>query len=671
MFKPPSHIYDINSFGNNEMTPIRDYKNDFFHKDDQKLPLNPTLRNYNTSFYQPQHLKRPPSLKLNDKNQPLIKKTNSPKMIEKEFTDPDLHSSIESTDKPTGKIASALFLIYKKEVDFMDDMKYAINIYRKDFNKRFVMNLMDTMTPQNELLLFGNIETIIAISRIFIDSLRNLLLKIISIKASEDIHLKTEKSTEKYELSALSDLEIGDILRQNLSRMKATYSTYVFAHKNQMALLKSMEANQEVNIWLDEKSKIANNLSLEELLIKPIMKIKQWDSDLRGVCDAAYKELTNNQIEGLLEVKNDYLKFVSELDKESSEFDDDTHYDFALTPSDIIQSYSLLTSKPTRNSLILTKKKSYSNHSRQESFQSQITDSSSVYSEHTFMNETESRLKDQKTNRSTSAKDRASVEPVTLKSTIRRFFHIRNKIKDLKRVMNLNSFDEYLNGKVLFLKKWRNIVDCNNTGENCTPRSSDIWPSIELVNSYRKIEETKRQKEQLTILELTDLQLNVVDSLNELLKRCEVVKERLDHLKVLKKDYLSYLRSRSSHHAERFSFLAQKELKKNIIAKHFEAEQQLIAHQLPVFIDLALYIIAKIIANYNIIILKTFRVISGLSDDTFKNETSNKDSRIPLSVSIIDQYSSSRYEIKKSLRDNWMFDQDPRESRVVRRFFEL
>lgn len=185
MFKTSYNLYDLNYPKNDSLTPIRDYKNDYFHKNDDKLPeivRKPTrkLSKHENKLNDKKFTnKRPASLDLHSIVESLSnKKIYSPINTEifQNVVRLNLSPQIPNSPHEGCKFYKIVQEFYLSEVEYYNNLLTANNVYRKALNSdpRF-KNKLVKLDSSDELLLFGNIDTIASISKILVTAIKDLL----------------------------------------------------------------------------------------------------------------------------------------------------------------------------------------------------------------------------------------------------------------------------------------------------------------------------------------------------------------------------------------------------------------------------------------------------------------------------------------------------------------
>ena len=138
MFKTSKLFDDLHYPATDSLTPIRDYKNDYFHRDDNKLPnvtRFPVLNNSTkisshlkdtTNFYE--NIKRPASLDLSEIGEPLNKKLYSPLNL-------DRFQKVVQLETPTNEGTTVPLLdiirrLYESELEYAEFLTIADSAYR-------------------------------------------------------------------------------------------------------------------------------------------------------------------------------------------------------------------------------------------------------------------------------------------------------------------------------------------------------------------------------------------------------------------------------------------------------------------------------------------------------------------------------------------------------------
>ncbi|CAI4035702.1 hypothetical protein SMKI_13G3530 [Saccharomyces mikatae IFO 1815] len=677
MFKTSYNLYDLNYPTNNSLTPIRDYNNDHFHKNDDKLPeivRNPTrkLSKCENKVDEKKYTnKRPASLDLHSIVDNLSsKKVYSPINTEIFQNVVRLNISPQLANSPYEgcKFYKVVQELYLSEVEYHDNLLIANNVYRRALNidPRFKNKLIKP-NSNDELLLFGNIDTIASISKILVSTIRELLLikqggEILDQKKWKLIITENEVQQRLY-----STFDISEAFEQHLLRIKSTYTSYFVSHQKQMELFATLRMNKNhlFNKWYEHCLKESGCIKLEDILKSPMKRLNRW-IDILETLESCFENAISSQLGSkLLPTRRKYSLFSNKLDTEVSEYKSNSMYNFSLTPSEIIQSYdegqfTHLLKLPD------IQKKNKCNSSGQESdfensrVTSLLSGSSSYYSDVSGL--------EILTNTSGTSVEKTTLkiddetEFFTLSDHISKFKRVMKNVIELRKHLSKNNFSSIINSSLQRINAWKEVIECECPSGAFFEHDNLIST---MCSSY--IDKLHEQKNQVTILKLTELETDVMIPLSKILAHCNTVKSKLKDLQALKKDYMLFLQEKKAN---------VRDVKRDLLGMHFQNLQNQMKRELPVFVTLIHNTVECILLNYNKIFLKYLEIIAGgkkyLQKD-LENMSLNDSIGTGLikNLDILQCYSKSRYMTKRMVRKDWPFPGDPSGSRVVRKLFEL
>ncbi|KOG97562.1 Fus2p [Saccharomyces eubayanus] len=677
MFKTSYTLYDLNYPTNSSLTPIRDYKNDYFHKNDNKLPeivRKPTrmLSKHEGKVNDKKSTnKRPASLDLHSiVNSLNSKRIYSPINTEKFQSVVRLDSSPHVPTSAYGgcKFYKVVQKLYLSEIDYYNVLLTANNVYRKALNDdlRFKNKLIKS-DSSDELLLFGNIDTIASISKIFVSAINDMLLvnqrgKTLDANDWEKITTDAETQQQLY-----SVFDISEAFEQHLLRTRSTYMSYFVSHQKQMELFTSLRANKShvFNMWYEHCLKESGCLKLEDILESPMKRLIEWIDTLETL-QSCFEDVISLKLGSKLsQARRKYSVFANKLDTEVSEYKSNSMYNFSLTPSEIIQSYDedpfshLL--KPPDNQ---NKRKSYASRHGSDPNKSRVpsllSGSSSFYSEVSGL-ETVSDTSSMPFGTAPLEMDEEE-EFYTLADHISKFKKVSKHLSDLQKHLLKNSFSDIIDSSLQRISAWKKVIECEAPFGAFFEHDNLIST---MCSSY--IDKLHEQKNQVTILKLTELETDVMIPLAKIIANCDTVRSKLKDLQALKKDYMLFLQEKKAN---------VRDVKRDLLGMHFQNLQNQMKRELPVFITLIHNTVECILLNYNKVFLKYLEIIAGgkkyLQKD-LQNKALNDSTETGLvnNLDILQCYSKSRYMTKRMVRKDWPFLGDPSGSRVIRKLFEL
>lgn len=694
MFSTSDFFSEFCGQASDVMTPIRDYENDYFHKNDNKLPRARPYKHAQgkeidaKSKSSQTFSKRPASLSLESVYEPVLKKIYSPidtgqfsNVLKIKRTPAEL-VSIEPT--AVSKLFSVLRSLYESELEYAELIDLANSVYRKMLRdtKSYRNKLLEANTNE-DFLLFGNLETISSISRLFVTGLNN----VITAEKKTDVEINKDfweliNADVALQNTILSQLDIGKIFHTNFFRIKSTYLSYCGSHRKQMELFENMRFKnpQLFYRWYENSYKLAGNRKLEDILSDPVRRISQWLSFLKQFLSLSRNTLNTEYCKSIEEAYEKYYSFSKYLENETYEFNKNAMYDFSLTPIEIIQSYKPerdedikhqlkplamknATISPNRGSSqdFLVKKKENEAYLRvSNGVNSVFSGTSSRYSGDTVAVQSLEPVQRQKY---LSVVSQSCGEANnTLADYSSRFKRIHRGLIHLKDILSDDGMLSILDTNLQFVEIWRQVVECHATKVTDFADLDKATLVSSMCSAY--MFQLKKQREEATIMKLTYFEQSVKRPLMLLLEYCDLVRNQLKDLNSLKKDYMIYLRQRFSHSVD---------MKRDIIGKHFERMHKKMAQDLPHFIDLVHQILTFLLLNYHKVLLKYLEISAGGENFIIRDlEQLGKLKRdVGKNYDIVQAYSTSRYCAKRLVRENWNFEQDPTSSRVLRKLFEL
>lgn len=683
MFKTSRFCQELEHPASHSLTPIRDYENDYFHKDDNKLPAVDRFpygkpKGYRESFKASPKFKRPASLVLGDQADLPNKKQFSPLNLSK-FSDIVM---LGESSKSTSMEGLEEFLhlvrnLYESEISYAELMETSNLVYRKSLREnRSFRNKLIQNDSHEELLLFGNIETISSISRLFASSLESLLSFDKPSQPIDESYWSKLMKSQSMQEKMLENMDIGKAFNLHFLRIKTTYLSYSVTQRKQKDLLEFLQSENPdlYRKWYSSCLKSAQMNKLEFIFERPVMRLKEWTDTLSQLYPLSLKLLSDQFTITLLKALEQFQSFQRDVAIETKEFDN-AMYDFSLTPVEIIQSYggdhepkkasiveqqhtqrvSQQSSEKSLLRLMRARRESKSTNGRTSSVFSR---SSSRYSgDSTVLASDEVRISQESHEIEWQPDEKDSL---TLIDHITKLKKVHRGLIALKGVIGKEDMLSLLDINLRHAKTWELVIQCDAD----SAKDDGLRGVFDTTMYSAYVDKLQRQREEATLMKVNEIESSVKTPLSDLIELCERVRSRLRDLNTLKKDYMTYLRERTS---------STHDIKKDILGKHFEQMQKKILHELPQFIELVHRAIEAIVLNYHRKMLRYLEIAAG--GDTFLIRDLESLGKLKRDVGkhydILETFSSSRYYTKRTVRDEWKFPQDKTASRVLRKLFEL
>ena len=648
----------------NALTPIRDYENDYFHINDDKLPSR------SNTFACRADIKRHGSKLGSVNGLRRMRNSSLPDILEKERDDT---ATTKPGDDAINRFITTLENLYESEEQYVRLMTLSNSVYRRGLTEdsSFRDNLIETGS-NDELLLFGNIDTIVSISEIFLTSLRDAILQAVFPYKLESTTLKGILHDKEKRRILYSSLDLKEIALQHLSRVKLTYYNYAAAYNEQMRIFEKVRTkNHKLYLeWYEGCLKRAKGEELEYLVTQPTKRPRQWLQYFKSLHETRIDNGPKESNEGLKKVCDEYCAFCDMIECELKEYEVNEKYDFALTPTDIIQSYSLNYPYPESEPPDYTDTQGHVNEfsnpcstyekdvetqtDHMDNLPSSPIHSPTVPTEHS------------KSEEQPPAPQSLSLEipQLTLPESILDFKRICKGLTKLRTMIHKLDFFILPNLNLRNVTTWRKMLELETELSKTIQFDSEREQLvISMAISYT--EKIKAMKEQVTVLKLVDLELSVLYPITVILKNCDTIACKLNDLKTLRRDYLMYLKERKTNVCD---------VKRKLLGKHYETLQANLTQQLPRFNHLVMCALNVIVMNYNDVMIKYFKILSG-GDNILKRDTEKVQADLGKygqpHFDLFQSYSKSRHYMKKAVHKNWTFNGDPNASKVVRKLFEL
>lgn len=651
----------------NSMTPIRDYQNDYFHIHDDKLPQlnyfhlkkNATLRGNKRNSIR--SIKRPASLHLEDLTGPSNKRQYSPLNIDVFKSSLRIKSATEGGNYVGSKFFETVKELYESESQYSEMLALSNTVYRKTLNEsHHYRNKIIQEDSHDELLLFGNIETISSISELFSVNIKKLLDRCASKSGSEKEIWDDINSNYSTQISLKSVFDISEAFNLHFLRIKSTYLSYSVTHERQMELFKFIKSsNSKVyQEWYEECLTKAQFIKLEQMLEAPIKRLSEWVEILERLCLQSQNVINPIFCEKLDKTYNQYRDFLNHVQDEISEYNENHMYNYSLTPMEIIQGYSTTIGSKDKPQVLAVANDNDGEISYLDNPISPLfSRTSSRYSgdmstmQQTIREETHGIAVARNLSDINNFVTSSGLEKLTLNDHLIKFKLVFKNLVNLKKQLTRINYLQLVENNIRYLTIWSSIVNFE---------SENVFQS----NATTNLNFLKKQKDELTIWKLTELQTKVIDPIDVMISNCDGANKQLKDLQVLKRDYTDYLKERKAKSYD---------IKRDIIARHFETLQNILVQELPQLIILINQVTKLVIINYQSVMLKYLTIHSGDSDILLADIKKSKHHSYHgiTHIDILEAYSHLKQASKQQVRERWPYQGRANSSRVYRRLFDL
>ncbi|CCE64979.1 hypothetical protein TPHA_0J01580 [Tetrapisispora phaffii CBS 4417] len=675
MIKTSQFLNEYDEYKTDSLTPIRDYKNDYFHKYDDKIPIsnrfplrNHSLLRSNQKSVSEKVLKRPNILDLQDISEPLPKRHNSPLNL-KSFDDKlYINSPLTADTKSSPKLDNYLSQIKKlheSESIYLQKLCFITEIYRKRMHtsKQYKNKILE-INSCDEVLLFGNIDTFTSICELFIRGIESSIMNIIGENKFDSSIWNTISQNETKLNLIVNTFNLGKLMNLNYLRIKSTYLSYCVTHKKQMDLLNFITTDNTgiFEKWNKECFMESNGSSLSSLLKLPLSRPKDWLGAIENILFYLPSTEENSLVkESLIKSKCQYENFVENLNNEMKEYEQNEIYNYSLTPIEIIQDYGNFNVYET-NSIHTADKLPTQNKNgtnllpiREERSANSYYSTSSKYSSYYGKSPTSPLDKitsyPKFTKYVTNESKSKNLNSMTLSDFIHLFKKIRKQSKSLYKTINVCNYEGLVDLNTTYFSCWLSMM-------NSFPNSRSLNPIIEKWLAHKQY--LKLQKEKIVSWKILELQLKVLDPLEQLLEKNSCIYNTIKDFEALKKDYYSFLKSHKK----------PQNIQHELLAKHFIMLQQKLLTELPIYIDLVHHIVHLTITNYVNCLLHYFESLIGDSTELKLqlNDITNNELNQRPNLDIVDKFTIARYKNKCQVHEAKIV---PESSKILRKFFEL
>ncbi|SCU85125.1 LAFA_0D14004g1_1 [Lachancea sp. 'fantastica'] len=511
-------------------------------------------------------------------------------------------------------------------------------IYRWELhnNKKFKNKLL-AQDSQDEILLFGNIDTITQLSKILVKSVKNYVFA--SCKAGSGMQDWERHGTHlSVPLEFRENFDPIEFFDSHLNKIKSTYCAYFSSHHRQTQLLIELKTKQRSLFykWYEICLKKSDYLCIEDILDAPIHHVTRFLEDLRRMTTYAENFLAPETVQGLNSLIVRYSKFVADsLALLTPELASSQRAP-SLPPE--IQSESHLTVPVSENSC--------------RSSDTHFSMSSSRYSEHTNMDAFhELPSAEEEDNLSNTHSDNP-----TLAECIERFKRVEGLLGKLDKELVHLDLTAIVDKNLRQAENWRSIFEFE-------PVSSLLSVDENVESIYTAyVNKIHQQRQEVMLLKLTELQKHVLEPLQQMREMCERVSIQVGNFKVLKKDYLASLMAKN-----------KRDIKSQVLVRHFEQLQAQLLNELPSFLQILFKMLDMLLLGYNKCMLHYMETLCGgkrlLNRELMLLESGERESGD--NFDILQMFSTSRFYVKQLIRENWNCHGRAMESRVVRKLFEL
>lgn len=585
------------------------------------------------------------SIEWGTEKEPQQKKTYSP--LDVETFNQRMSISPQRPDPKLLSYVQSLQRLIDSEGQYHNSMVLCLTTYKEEacHNKKFKNKLLNKSLNE-ELLLFGSLDTISELSKLFYKQLRTTITESLNLRWEDNLWTKVK--SDEVLCKRLLEIDLAEIFISYFHRMKTTYQSYCSSRKQQKILLETIKL-QRTEIfykWYELCLKRAHFEKLEDMLELPLNRLGHFASLLEDLILFGDSLLSTDMYSKLNTLFGEFVIYLQGLNEQLSP-NSNTE---VKTPEDIATFYGVVNGNLSKeNKSKISPIKMLLDPGSAGLKNSHLSDSSSFYSE----------IPTSENTRPSSTQPLnfcSQEESQLLKDSTKVFASLYSNLQKLETALGRLDLAKILDRNLSHAITWKNLIEFEAPSGIFNPGDD----TRTIYGAY--VEKIDKQRQQVMLLQLQDLRRKVIKPLQALLQKCATVKQKLADRSSLKKEYLDYLRQKDIHNA-----------KKEILANSFQELQTKLADSLPVFNNHLKEIVALLLHQYIELMMEYMKILAG-GEQFLKKELEIVDSgqrEIGDNFDILELFCSSRYYTRQAVRDNWNYGGDPRASRVVRKLFEI
>ncbi|CUS23547.1 LAQU0S10e02916g1_1 [Lachancea quebecensis] len=657
MIKSTNSIYQLDYPAKSTLTPIRDSREAFFSSEGSNAYANgPQLRGALSSNPYAKSMWTSECDYKNNVKCSIAAKTQKNCSMSAQSRGSKIHASIliSSTEplnldfekKETKPILISEFA--GKEFldafhDFLgreEDYAYMTDtlnmVYRKELHHKKTGGKLIVQNSNEEILLFGNMDTISQLSRILVKSLRNYVS---SCCKSGTPYARWSGPDSSFEIpeNFADTFDPVEFFDSHLSKIKSTYSTYFSSHQRQLELLENLKKTRSAPFyrWYEACLDKADFLKIEDIIVAPVKRLREFYNDILNIVRHGEHYLSDSTLERLRLFSDRFQTFLSNAED-------------LLTEVPVTKGEGRFHSQFSNNSIHLSAPLE-GNSCR--SSESHFSLSSSRYSDHLSIGDMDTAV----TSNDVKLNEAENEDP-TLADYINRFKQIGKHLEKLEKELKTVDLAAILDQNMRQAEEWRKIFEFEPLSQLLIEQ-----PNVESIYTIY-INKLHQQRQEVMLTKLGDLQEKVIAPLALVKQSFKVIDTKIQDLKTLKKDYMSFLGSKDA-----------RGIKLKLIANHFQNTQKELLDGIPKYLDLISQFAVLLMQSYNQIMMKYMEVLSGgkrlLKRELQMLEKGEREQGD--NFDILQSFASSRFYTKQLIHENWNCHGRAVESRVVRKLFEI
>ena len=541
----------------------------------------------------------------------------------------DLKTPLKSGNKYNKKnrdFINILETFYNYELDYVNKLELIINVFQTQFQKNVkIKSKLATIKSNNdgEILIFGNIETMIELSHVFLDNFLKYLSEFFNINKNEKEFWQVIKQNLIF--ADFKQFKIINILKQEFIKWRQSYKSYIITHEKQIEYLNFLITNPETKQWLIKwLAKCEDSLpincikdgnissTLFNLLDKPKERVDNWITFIDSLVPICQSLLSIQSYDDSLHLLNQINNYQKNLQRQQSFFN---------TTKRIFVTDCFPISKPVEVANIVDID----------------TCASSVYSEYPNPLIKKFDLNSKLDNRFTSCNkdafdklvsldDSNSIVTNNLEKQIKDFEKITNHLSILEDKIENIFLSDYVINLHNYTNKWKQLYNLDNSNN----KSCNIYELYQQKLETQLIHTSKLQSIELQ---------NIIKNIQQCLIYCKIIEKVI----MERKNLINAIKTSKSD-----------DITINAISNQITHLTETLNKDLIKFLNLVKNFIINLSLKLNNVNLSFFKIMIGNSKnlDEFIRNYERKEIEFGDNFDIIQQYTINKDNTKQVLKDH-------------------
>lgn len=225
-----------------------------------------------------------------------------------------------------------VFTLY--ESNYLDNLKILKDCFHHQFSKNdHIRSKITTINDMNdgELLIFGNIGTMIELNINFLDEMKSFVSSYFNINKNDNHFWSIAK--DNLNTKDLNQFNVAQVLRNAFNKWKQTYKTYIITQQKQIKYIKFLLDNRETRYymlkWLDlSVSKVSSfkkgsqppDEYLFRLLMQPKERLQNWQNFLESLVMMSKNVLSTKNYDLILRLYEELNDYAQDIQKQAESF---------------------------------------------------------------------------------------------------------------------------------------------------------------------------------------------------------------------------------------------------------------------------------------------------------------------------------------------------------------